>query len=794
MNTDSHSEEDTKRLYITPALEGKWDKQLIKMEVQITDGRIDLRGTPHRDSKSILRADYVLYAAPNVPLAVVEAKRERNIASHGMQQAIEYAQMMKVPFAYSANGESFHERDLLTGSEREFPLSSFPSKEELEARWQREENDGQGMSEAEKNILLDVPFYSDENSYPPRYYQQIAVNETLRRIAQGKRRVLLVMATGTGKTYTAFQIVWRLLKAGTVKKVLYLADRNILVNQPRDNDFKPLKDVCHKVDFAADMKAGQSSITAYQVYFALYQQLMGRSAGGVDEAENSTAQTASGADDAAEANEAEKADRLEHLRALFPNRGFFDLIIVDECHRGSIRADGLWHEVLEYFEGAVQVGMTATPVEKGEDSCSKYFSESTFTYSLMQGIKDGYLAPYFVNRILTDTEEWTPTDEVAERRHIEKREYNTKDFGRVITLQDRIDKIAWHITDFLKSNGPMSKTIVFCETEDEAARMRDALVNCNKDMVKEHPDYVVRITSSDEYGKRKLLDFQKAEYPVIATTSCLLSTGVDAKTVELIVLEKNIGSKVEFKQIIGRGTRLCEEQGKLCFTIMDFKGATNLFLDKDWDGEGEIIQNDTKPHPPKPTPPGEGIQVITKTDRAVHITSEQVMIYDTENRLLVNENIIDYTKHNILEKYADLKTFIARWTAADKKKEIADIFADEGIRFDKIKKQQNMDNVDDFDFICFVAFGKKPLTRRERAESVKKRDIFSKYGDAARKVLDILLDKYMNEGIYDVENPYVFGTRDFADFGKPSKIARLFGGGEEFRAALKELESALYAA
>ena len=761
------SEEDIKLNFITPALEknGWKDKITMETKVQFTDGKINLRGNMASREKP-KKADYVLYINANNPIAVVEAKDNKHSVSHGLQQAMEYAKKLDTPFAYSSNGDGFIEHDFITGKEREFALDEFPSPEELINRFKSQKN----ITEAEEQII-EQPYYTSSKTYPPRYYQRIAVNRTLDAIARGQERLLLVMATGTGKTYTAFQIVYRLIKSGLKKKILYLADRNILVDQSIQQDFAPLEKTIHKVNFAEDNK---TTITSYEVYFSLYQQLIGD-------------------------------DDKEHYSELF-SPDFFDLIIVDECHRGSAKEESRWRRILEYFSSATQIGMTATPKETEYTSNIDYFGEPIYTYSLKEGIDDGFLAPFKVIKLTTDISEgWRPAKGQldAEGVLIEDRIYNNKDFDYNIIIQDRINQVAKEITNYLKATNRMDKTIVFCANEDHAERMRIALNNLNADKVKENSDYVVRITGSDTYGKGKLKYFisVNSEYPVIATTSELLSTGADCKMTKLIVLDKIIGSMTEFKQIIGRGTRLREKEGKMSFTVMDFRNVTQKFADPDWDGPVEQDENYTHiivdpPYPPKkpPLPPGGGNYkpIVTPDGCTVKIINTTVSIYDNDGKLLKQENIIDYTKSNILGYSASLEQFIRRWSEEDKKAEITELLKERGINIEALKEEQNMTEVDDFDFICHVAYGAKPLTRRERANNVKKRDFFSKYSGAAREVLEALLDKYMNIGLSELNSADVLKLDPINKFGKPAKIAQLFGGKDEYFKAVEELKQNIY--
>lgn len=772
MDKKSLSEEDIKNRFITPAIEAGWDKQHIRMEKAITDGRVNIRGNLAVREKP-KRADYVLYKDGVYPLAIVEAKDNQHSLSFGLQQAKEYCLMMDVKFAYSSNGDGFEEYDFLTGVERTLTLDAFPSEKELMERYVQESS----MTEDELKALTQ-PYYVSANTYAPRYYQQVAVDRTMDAIARGQKRILLVMATGTGKTYTAFQTVWRLRKSGLVKKVLYLADRNILVDQSIQQDFAPLEKVIHKVNFAKDER---TTLTSYEIYFALYQQMVGN-------------------------------DEKEHFRELF-DPDFFDLVIVDECHRGSAKEESRWRRVLAYFDKAVQIGMTATPKETAYVSSTDYFGEPVYTYSLKQGIEDGFLAPFRVINVHTNIGDgWRPAKGQLDAfgNPVEDRIYNNLDYDKNIVIEDRTREVARQITDYLEATGPYQKTIVFCETEAAAERMRAALAKANSSRMRENPDYVVRITGSDDYGKKKLQYFisVSSRYPVIATTSELLSTGVDCKMVKLIALDRNIASMTLFKQIVGRGTRLRTEDGKYSFVIMDFRDVTRLFADPDWDGPVEQDPDFGRKKKPgigeRKTPyGGEGnddddddkpksIPVIRPDGCRVYVLNRTISIYDSDGKLLKQEDIIDYTKENVQGTFGSLSAFISTWNREDKKKVIADILVKQGIDLDKLKKSQHMEDVDDFDFICHIAYGQKPLTRRERAEQVKKKDIFHRYGGAAREVLDILLDKYMNLGIKEIEKPEILKMKEFRKYGTPAGIARLFGGRNGFFEAIRELKKELY--
>lgn len=765
------SEEDVKLQYITPAITSKWDRGKISMETQITDGKINLKGNfVHREKPK--RSDYILYLNANNPIAIIEAKDNKHSISHGLQQAMTYAKMLDLPFAYSSNGDGFAEHDFLTGKERQLKMDEFPTEVELVSRFKEES----GMTPTQEAVI-EQPYYSSQNTYPPRYYQRIAINRTVDAIARGQNRLLLVMATGTGKTYTAFQIVYRMLQSGLKRKILYLADRNILVDQSIQQDFAPLEKVIHKINVSKDDK---STITSHEVYFSLYQQLVGD-------------------------------DDKEHFSELF-TPDFFDLIIVDECHRGSAKEESRWRRILEYFSSATQIGMTATPKETKYISNLSYFGEPVYMYSLKEGIEDGFLAPFKVINIMTDIGDgWRPRKGQRDiyGNEIEDRIYTNSDYDYNIIIEDRIQQVAAEITRYLKSTDRMAKTIVFCATEDAAERMRQALVNLNSDMVKENPDYVVRITGSDDYGKKKLKYFISVseQYPVIATTSKLLSTGADCKMTKLIVLDEMIGSMTEFKQIIGRGTRLREKEGKTHFVVMDFRNVTRLFADPDWDGPIMIDPGftpggqttpptpgpDDPPGPVDPPGPKNPKPIVDRDGCKVEIIHKTVSVYDANGKLLRQESIVDYTKENIRGEYASLDNFIRQWSKEEKKEKIREMLLERGIDLELMKSEQNMSDVDDFDFICHVAFDKKPLTRKERANNVKKKDFLSKYSGIAREVLESLLDKYMNTGIYEIEKTEILKLDPFQKLGKPAKIAGYFGGKAGYMQAVKELEEAIYA-
>lgn len=780
------TEEDIKLQFITPAITKKWALSLITMETRITDGQINLRGNMV-SRKEAKKADYILYLNESTPIAIVEAKDNKHAVGDGLQQAMQYAIMMDIPFAYSSNGDGFMEHDFLTGEERSISMEDFPAPDALYARFKAGANHGEGLTQQEESVIRQ-PFYSGQNTYPPRYYQRNAVNRTLDAIARGQDRILLVMATGTGKTYTAFQIVYRLLKSGMKKKILYLADRNILVDQSIQQDFAPLEKTIHKVNFVKD---DPLTITSHEIFFSLYQQLAGKD------------------DDDTEDGD----ETVERLAQLF-SKDFFDLVIVDECHRGSAKKESNWRKILEYFSSATQIGMTATPKETKYVSNIDYFGEPVYVYSLKDGIEDGFLAPFKVINITTDIGDgWRPRKGQLDiyGYEIPDRIYNNRDYDYNIIIEDRIVQVAKEITDYLKATDRMSKTIVFCATEDAALRMRNELARQNPDMMQKYPDYVVRITGNDTFGKDKLDYFISvgSKTPVIATTSKLLSTGADCKMTKLIVLDEWINSMTEFKQIIGRGTRIREKDGKTHFIVMDIRGVTALFADPDWDGPIEIDEDYGRekrgpcPPGPKPNPdpdpvdppyPPEEKPIVDENGCRVRIINKTVSVYDTNGKLLRQESIVDYTKTNIIGTYASLDNFIRQWTSEEKKKKIQELLASKGIDLEALKADQHMSDVDDFDFICHVAFDKKPLTRKERANNVKKRDFLSKYSGVAREILEALLDQYMNVGIYELEHEAILTTPQFAKFGKIQRIFKFFGGEDKYNEAVHELENELYEA
>ena len=771
LNKKEMTEEDIKLQFITPAILNRWSREKITMETQITDGKINIKGNKAVREKP-KKVDYLLYLSNNNPIAVVEAKDNNHSASFGLQQAQMYAKMLDLPFAFSSNGDEFYEFDFLTGKIRNFPMDQFPTEDELIGRFKGESNSGNGLSDKEIK-LIEQPYYSSAETFGPRYYQRIAVNRTLSAIAKGQKRLLLVMATGVGKTYTAFQIVHRLLSSNAVNKVLYLADRNALIDQTKSGDFKPLERVCHKIDVSKEKK---STITSYKVYFSLYQQLVGD-------------------------------DDVEHYSELFPNPDFFDLIIVDECHRGSAKEESRWRRILEYFSSAIQIGMTATPNETKYVSNINYFGEPVYQYSLNNGIDDGFLAPFKVYNIKTNIGDgWRPTFGQTDKNGIliPDRIYTNSDYDYSIIIEDRTYEVANEITKYLKATDRMSKTIVFCPTEEAAERMKNALIKLNSDMCRANSDYVVRITASDDYGKKKIKEFSSvsAPYPVIATTSDLLSTGVDTKMVKLIVLDETIGSMTKFKQIIGRGTRIREHEGKMSFAVMDFRGVSRLFADPKWDGPIEMVDGfDPNKIPKGPKDDGgkddwtdyvKVVPIIDGDGCKVEIIQKTVSVYDAQGRLLRCEDVIDYTKRNLKGKYASLEAFIKGWTAQEKKEDIADALEERGIDLSELKKEAKMEDVDDFDFICHIAYDKKPLTRKERAEGVRKTDFISRYNGVAKEVLELLLDTYMDSNIYEIEDTVILRLNPFNKLGSPSKIVSAFGGIKEYKQAVHQLTEELY--
>ena len=760
MSKKDLTEEDIKLRYITPAINSAgWKNEHIRMEYYFTDGRVIFQGKVHARQTG-KKADYLLFHAANKPIAIVEAKDNNKPLGGGMQQAMEYAQILDIPFAYSSNGDGFLEHDFLTGKEAELTLEQFPTPEEL---YKRLVDARQLSGEALK--IVEQPFYSDPYTYEPRYYQRIAVERTVEAIAKGKDRVLIVMATGTGKTITAFQIIHRLKASGTKKKILYLADRNILIDQTMAQDFKPFKKVMTKVQ-------GATIDSAYEVYMALYHQLV--------------------------SNEDGVEDPFKQVQPTF-----FDLIIVDECHRGSAKDDSAWRKVLEYFNSATQIGMTATPKAETGANNLDYFGEPIFTYSLLQGIQDGFLAPYRVTNsyISIDLQGFKPDDDEKDLlgRDIAQRLYERKDIGRDIAFTKRREIVAKRITKMLKQIGRMTKTIVFCTDIEEAEAMRSLLVNLNADLCKKDARYIMRITGDDNVGKKQLDNFIDVDqpYPTVVTTSELLATGVDCKTCGLIVIDKEIGSMTEFKQIIGRGTRLRTDKGKWHLEILDFRNATAKFKDPKFDGDPEPPQGKrgkpyTIPEEPSSVVSEPHVKYLVEGEK-IAITTEIVSILGEDGKTMRTESITDFTRKQIRKRYATLNDFVKNWTEAERKKVIVDELKDYSVLVDAVReKNPALAHADIFDVICHVAFDQPPVTRRERANNVKKRNYFSKYEGKAREVLEALLDKYADYGILNLEDSDILDTAPFNKIGKPQKIVKLFGGLDKFEQALKELENEIY--
>ncbi|MFI5446535.1 EcoAI/FtnUII family type I restriction enzme subunit R [Polaromonas sp. UC242_47] len=798
------SERDICTKFITPAIvHAGWQQHQFREEVSLTDGRVMVRGklaarVKNPDAKGgPKRADFVLYARPNVPIAVVEAKQAKFSVGHGMQQALAYAEMLDAPFAISSNGEGFllHDRTGLTQQvEREFQLNEFPMLDDLWPLYQQ----WKGLAAPEAVQLIEQPFYTDGSGREPRYYQRVAINRAIETVAKGQQRVLLVMATGTGKTYTAFQIIWRLWKSKSKKRILFLADRNILVDQTMQQDFAPFGEVMHKVNNREIKKN-------YEIYLALYQAVTGK-------------------------------EEWRQIYRQFPS-DFFDMIVIDECHRGSAADNSAWREVLDYFSSATHIGLTATPKETKDVSNATYFGEPIYTYSLKQGIEDGFLAPYKVIRIATDVDAvgYTPEKGKVDKlgQAVEQRQYNTKDFDRNLVLEKRTKLVASKVWEYLKATDPMAKTIVFCDDQDHAERMRQELVKLIP-AAASNRRYVMRITGDDNEGKAQLSYFidNDEPYPVIATTSKLLTTGVDAKTCKLIVLDQNINSMTEFKQIIGRGTRLREDYQKLYFTIMDFKGATRLFADPDFDGEPVVIYEprpDESVVPPdltnppgigEPEPPtygpnltgaddtepggyksggggGEGRVKYVIDDVNVRVAVERSQYLDADGKLITEDYRVllkDDIKKALQAEFGNLSDFLRRWNIAERKQAVLDELAEHGVPLEILQQAvANGSDLDAFDLVAHVAFDQKPLTRRERANNVKKRDVFGKYGEQARAVLEALLDKFADHGVQDIEDAKVLELPPFDQFGSKTQIRRgIFGSVEQYTQAVHELEQALY--
>jgi len=816
MDKKSLSESDICSKFITPAIErAGWDDLTqVRREVFFTKGRIIVRGKLVARGKA-KRADYVLYYKPNIPIALIEAKDNSYPVGAGLQQGLEYAATLKIPFVFASNGDGFVFHDATgTSAEKEsnLGLDAFPSPATLWAKYSA----WKGLTaKAEQIVLQD--YYDDGSGKAPRYYQCNAVNAAVEAIAKGQDRILLVMATGTGKTYTAFQIIWRLWKAGQKKRILYLADRNVLIDQTMVNDFRPFGAAMAKlstgaktieradgteVDLTTAIDKKRRIDTAYEIYLGLYQAITGPD------------------------------DRQKLYREFSP--GFFDLIVIDECHRGSAAEDSAWREILEYFSGATQIGMTATPKETKYVSNIHYFGAPVYSYSLKDGIRDGFLAPYKVIKVHIDrdVEGYRPEKGAVDRdgNEIEDRLYNQKDFDRTLVLDARTKLVARRVTDFLKESGNrFQKTIVFCVDTEHAARMRQALVNENADLVEQNARYVMRITGDDTEGTNQLGNFidPEAKYPVIVTTSRLLSTGVDAQTCRLIVLDRPVGSMTEFKQIVGRGTRVHEDTRKFYFTLIDFRGATNHFADPKFDGEpvqvyepgeddpinppepppiiedepeefegaGEEVVVDEGVTPPDiyipPEPPGRPKKIYVN-DAPAKIIGERIEYVD-ENGKLITESLRDFTKKALRKRFASLDEFLNRWNAAERKQAILDELENEGLPLDPLAEEVGK-NLDPFDLICHVAFDRPPLTRRERAENVRKRDVFTKYGPQARAVLEALLSKYQDDGVISLDDTRVLQIPPFDAMGTPMQLIKGFGSRMDFERAVHELQAAIYAA
>lgn len=787
-----YSEADTRYQSITPVIEqAGWNQHQIHQEYSYTDGEVEVLNNNTTRRKKPKYCDYVLFYTDNVPLAVVEAKRYTKSAASGIQQVIEYATQLDIPYAYSTNGKVWIEHNRLTGEEREILPTEFPSPERL---WQRFTQDKHYNPATVK--LLETPYHFDPiKEFKPRYYQRNAINRTLEAIGRGEKRILLVMATGTGKTFTAFQIIHSLKKGSDKKKILYLADRNILVDQSMKQDFQPFKKVMTKV------KDGTLD-SAYDIYFGLYQQLVGDSS--------------------------KKGE--EPFRQLKPT--YFDVVVVDECHRGSAKDDSNWRSILEYFSSAVQIGLTATPKETSTVSNAEYFGEPVYTYSLKQGIQDGFLAPYKVLRISlnVDLEGWRPSRDQKDKdgNLIEDRIYTQKDFDRNIVLDTRTDLVAKRITEFMQANDPMAKTIVFCVDIDHAERMRSALAKYNADQMQKDSRYIMKITGDDKVGKSQLDNFidPNSPYPVIVTTSKLMTTGVDCKTCKVIVLDSCIESMTEFKQIIGRGTRLLERKNKMFFTIMDFRGNTKQFADPNFDGDAVIIKEIpeetditdivTDPFAPIDEPIGGGkieepspfideIENIEDKEKKpkivvvgrkgeVKVINETVYYYGEDGKP-VTRSLVDFSRENVLNQYASLNDFLTKWNKEERKTAIITELKAQGVLIEELHELSSYKGLDDFDLICHIAFDKPPLSRRERANNVKKRGYLHKYNGIAKTVLQALLDKYAEHGVMELENRQILKNPPFRDYGAPHSIAQqAFGGKTGFDNAITELENEIYAA
>ncbi|EKQ4387468.1 DEAD/DEAH box helicase family protein [Escherichia coli] len=800
LNLSNLTEADIITKCVMPAiLNAGWDNTTqIRQEVKLRDGKVIVRGKVAA-RRTVKSADIVLYHKPGIPLAVIEAKANKHEIGKGMQQGIEYARLLDVPFVFATNGDGFIFRDATAAEgeclEKQITLDDFPSPAEL---WQKFCL-WKGYTQAQLPVITQ-DYYDDGSGKSPRYYQLQAINKTIEAVSNGQNRVLLVMATGTGKTYTAFQIIWRLWKSKNKKRILFLADRNILVDQTKNNDFQPFGTAMTKV-------SGRTIAPAYEIHLALYQAITGP-------------------------EEDQKA-----FKQVAPD--FFDLIVIDECHRGSASEDSAWREILDYFSSATQIGLTATPKETHEVSSTDYFGDPVYVYSLKEGIEDGFLAPYKVVRvdIDVDLQGWRPTKGQTDLNGevIDDRIYNQKDFDRTMVIDERTELVARTITDYLKRTNPMDKTIVFCNDIDHAERMRRALVNLNSEQVKKNDKYVMKITGDDEIGKAQLDNFinPKKPYPVIATTSELMTTGVDAKTCKLVVLDQNIQSMTKFKQIIGRGTRIDERYGKLWFTILDFKKATELFADERFDGIPEKVMDttpeditdpesdfeekleeisehddeqvtgvDEPPAPPYQVTDTDDVGPLPEEDEkkirkfhvngvAVGVIAQRVQYYDADGKL-VTESFKDYTRKTLLKEYASLDDFTRKWQDADRKEAIIHELEQQGIIWEVLAEEVGKD-LDPFDMLCHVVYGQPPLTRKERAENVRKRNYFTKYSEAAQAVLDNLLDKYADAGVQEIESIQVLKLKPFDSMGTlPEIIKTGFGDRNGYNQALSELENEIY--
>ncbi|MBO5739105.1 DEAD/DEAH box helicase family protein [bacterium] len=791
MDKKSLSERDICTKFITPAIiEAGWDRNAqIREEVSFTAGKVIVRGKLVSRGKQ-KRADYILYYKNNIPIAIIEAKDNKHSVGAGIQQGIEYAETLDIPFVFSSNGDAFllHDRTVELGKkEIELPVNKFPSPQELWNKYKKYKQ----IEDVEVESVYTQNYHIDPSGKEPRYYQRIAINRAVEAIAKGQDRTLLVMATGTGKTYTAFQIIWRLWKARKKKRILFLADRNILIDQTKAQDFAPFGDKMTKITKRQIDKS-------YEIYLALYQGLTG--------------------------NDEDK----DAYKQFSPD--FFDLVVIDECHRGSAKEDSAWREVLDYFSSASHLGLTATPKETKDVSNIEYFGEPIYTYSLKQGIEDGFLAPYKVIRPLINIDLdglKLPQGTIDKYgNEVPDEEFNTKDFDKKIVVDERTELVAKRITEYLKKNNRLDKTIVFCVDIDHANRMRQALVNENADLVAQNSKYVMKITGDDNEGKMELDNFIDPEstYPVIATTSKLMTTGVDAKTCKLIVLDSNINSMTEFKQIIGRGTRLRPDFGKYYFTIMDFRGVTRLFEDKEFDGEPvqikevketeempadeqtkeeiiDIIDEISKEETVVDIPPDIDLTDIETPTRKFYVNGvevvqvgERVQYYGKDGKL-ITESLVDYTKKNLKEQFATLNDFIKKWSEADKKSVIIEELEEQGILFEELReevKQKTGKDLSIFDLICHVTFDMPPLSRKERAEKVKKRNYFGKYSEKARAILNALIDKFADEGIMEIENRSILSFQPFDKFGTPVEIIKEFGGKDRYEEAIRELEKELF--